>query len=301
MTQKIAADFGFGFCKFVCDGEVRIIPTAVAEMQSADIIDGKIGYKYNDQVYLVGTDAVRNALPTRDYSYLERYAPLFLFYACESFGLDLNQPIEVSTGLSLLEWRYIQQFAAKLSQFTVNNTTVNKIKIRATPQGKGAFLLAKKQHPELNNQLVLLIDFGTYTCNTLFFDSGRALVDECSATYNGMHLLIKAVRNYLNSQHGLNVGESDANKLMQLGYVNLLGEKVDLTELIQIEAAKYFKRVIDTIINTHSELYKRVETIVCVGGGVNFAANNLTDKRILMLNSPQLANVYGYWSVLNET
>lgn len=300
MTQKLAADFGFGFCKFKCDENVLVIPTAVIEMQSADIIDGKMGYAFDGQIYLVGEDAVRNAIPTRDYSYLERYAPLFLFYAIEYFGLNVTQPIEVSTGLSLAEWRYIHQFGAKLSKFTVNNITVDKIKIRATPQGKGAYLFAKMNYPELINQLVLLIDFGTYTCNTLFFDNGKALIDECGASYNGMHLLVKKVQKHLNTVHGINASESDSNRIMQNGYISIFGNKVDLTEYIQQEAHKHFENVISTIKNTHSELFKRVEVILCAGGGVHMALNHIDDKRLVIVSNPQLANVEGYWSVLNE-
>lgn len=300
MTQKLAADFGFGFCKFKCDENVLVIPTAVIEMQTTDIIDGKMGYMFDGQDYLVGEDAVRNAIPTRDYSYLERYAPLFLFYAIEHLGLDWHQPIEVSTGLSLAEWRYIQQFGAKLSKFTVNNITVDKIKIRATPQGKGAYLFAKMNYPELTNQLVLLIDFGTYTCNTLFFDNGKALIDECSASYNGMHLLVKKVQKHLNTVYGINASESDANRIMQNRYISIFGNKVDLREYINQEAQKYFANVISTIINTHSELYKRVETILISGGGVIIGATHIDDTRVISLNEPQLANVMGYWSVLNE-
>jgi hypothetical protein len=51
-------------------------------------------------------EAMRNAITTRDFSFIEKYTPLLIYRAILLSGIDIHSDdIEIATGLSLLNWK----------------------------------------------------------------------------------------------------------------------------------------------------------------------------------------------------
>lgn len=298
--QKLAADFGFGWNKFICGDKCLITPTAV-ERYRINNFDNQPYYEFNDKAYLVGEAAKHNAGSSRDYDYLEQYAPLFFFDAIKYFGLDPKEEIILSTGLSLADWDNRQKFAERLTDFMVNKTHVNNVKVVFTPQGKGAYLAALKQYPELATKLVQVVDLGTYTLDNLYFYNGKALGNECWAEREGTYKIIQQVQKYILEKYRLSSNESAINEILQTRSINVLGNKIDLGSVVDEETDIYCEMVLNKIRNKNADLYRRTEAILFVGGGTTLADKFLPkDKQIIYLDNPQMANVNGYWGVVNN-
>ena len=166
--QKIACDIGYGFTKYKTTGGVASFPSAIAHARKHQADIGmNLAHEFEGGSYLVGDHAVRNALTTRDYSWLIKYAPLLLFKAMNQAELDPSKDIQLVTGLSLLNWAKRQEFAERLSDFVVDKLRVNNIKINLVPQGKGVYLDCLTKVKDLANQLCLVIDIGTNTLDAI--------------------------------------------------------------------------------------------------------------------------------------
>jgi len=60
-------------------------------------------YLFNGSRWFVGnTIAEMGSLSSRDYSFIEKFAPLLAYKCLLDAGVDLNKPIKIKTCLSLL-------------------------------------------------------------------------------------------------------------------------------------------------------------------------------------------------------
>ena len=135
--------------------------------------------------YLLGDAAVRNALTTRDYSWLAKYAPLLLFEAINRATLNPVDEIQLVTGLSLLNWAKRNEFAERLTDFIVDKIHVNNIKITLVYKVQGVYLDCLTRVVGLASQLCLIVDIGTNTLDVIPFESGKPLAAEAYATCDG--------------------------------------------------------------------------------------------------------------------
>lgn len=298
-TQVLAADFGFGFCK-VFDGKNYLIMPTAAERFDTNYLDKLSTYELEGKTYVIGKDAERGSINLRSYANLEDHVPLFFFSAIQYFKLDPSKEIILSTGLSLTDWSKREQFANRLSNFVINNTPVNNVKVMITPQGKGAYIAACKLYPYLRDKLVLVIDLGTHTIDNLYFDKGVASGRDCWATRDGTHSIITAIKSKVNLSYNVNFSDVEINKILQTKEFTLRGEVYPIDELIDTKVKDYTDKIMSEIQTRDSSLYNRCDAIVFAGGGTTLADKYLPkDKHIIRLEDPQLANVNGYWEAAN--
>ena len=267
-----------------------------AEIATDEIFEFE-GLKYN-----VGSTAIRDALTTRDYSFLEKYAPLLLFKSIQDAHLDVKQDIKLATGLSLLNWNKRNEFAERISDFVINKTHMNKINIKVIPQGKGIYTECLSYMPELKEQLVLIIDIGYYSADFLPFENGRALASEAWASNQGMNLVIDEMRKVINSNYGTSFNETQINEIIQSGSLSISGEKKDLSVLIQGEKHRYSEIILNEVRTKNHDLYKSADKIIISGGGAYTIVDiDLAEKNIIFSQSPyEFANVNGYFKELKN-
>ena len=99
--QFLACDIGFGSTKIRSDDLLFKFPSAIAfkKNSQAEISVDDV-FHYEGQNYLVGDLAVRDALTTKDYSFLEKYAPLLLYKSICDAKLDPKSEIHLATAYS---------------------------------------------------------------------------------------------------------------------------------------------------------------------------------------------------------
>ena len=302
MKQFLACDIGFGSTKVKAEQNLFKFPSAVAmkKKSQADISHDDV-YHYEGLDYIVGESATRDALTTRDYSFLEKYAPLLLFKAIQDSGLNPNEEINLATGLSLLNWNKKESFANKLVDFIVNKTRVKNINIKVIPQGKGIFVSALETMPELDKQLVLIVDIGYNTLDVIPFENGKAMAHEAWATPQGMNLIVDELRKEINSRFSVNINESRVNNIMQDGFIFVDGDEKKLTILIENEQQRYKEIIFNELQTRNSDLYKSANKIILAGGGAYMLQNQTFQKNVIFSNMPfEYSNVNGYWSILKN-
>ena len=107
--QVLSIDVGYGHTKCMFKGETFKFPTAISHAGiGATNFVATDAYEFEGNRYFVGdSKAVRDGLPTSDFSFLKKYAPLLVYKAieisAEKYGLDLTKEITVATGLSVLQ------------------------------------------------------------------------------------------------------------------------------------------------------------------------------------------------------
>lgn len=299
--QKIACDIGYGFTKYKTTSGVSSFPSAIAHARKHQADIGlNLSHEFEGGNYLVGDHAVRNALTTRDYSWLIKYAPLLLFKAINQAELDHCKDIQLVTGLSLLNWAKRQEFAERLSDFVIDKLRVNSIKINLVPQGKGVYLDCLTKVKDLANQLCLVIDIGTNTLDAIPFENGKALASEAWATSDGINKPIQEVQKLVNREFGISVSEAEVAKIMRTNQIAIAGESRDLSVWIDEEKQIYFEMMLNQVIGKNADLYKRADLIIFAGGGANYAPNHLPEnKQFYFVPEPENSNVNGYFSLLD--
>lgn len=300
--QKIACDIGYGFTKYKTNAGVSSFPSAIAHARKhqADITINA-AHEFEGNNYLIGDHAVRNALTTRDYSWLIKYAPLLLYKAINQAELDPSKDIQLVTGLSLLNWSKRQEFAERLSDFVVDKIRVNNIKINLVPQGKGIYLDCLTKIKDLANQLCLVIDIGTNTLDAIPFENGKALASEAWATGDGINKPIQEIQKLINREFSISISEAEAAKIMRTNTIAVGGESRDLAVWIDEEKQIYFEMMLNQIIGKNADLYKRADLIIFAGGGANYAPNYLPDnKQFYFVPEPENSNVNGYFTLLGD-
>ena len=300
--QKIACDIGYGFTKYKTDKMVASFPSAIAHARKhqADIALN-LAHEFEGGRYLLGDAAVRNALTTRDYSWLAKYAPLLLFEAINQAAFNPADEIQLVTGLSLLNWSKRNEFAERLSDFVVDKIRVKNIKTTLVPQGKGVYLDCLARVAGLANQLCLIVDIGTNTLDVIPFESGKALAAEAYATCDGMNQVIQEVQKLVNREFGISVSEAEVTKIIRTNQISIAGETRDLSVWIEEEKQIYFEMVINQIRSKNADLFKRADVIIFAGGGANYAPDYLPEsKQYYFVPEPENSNVNGYFTLLGD-
>lgn len=299
--MNIATDIGFGSVKSLCNKSLSKYPSAVSLVKRSIFEPSETLYNFNGLNYLVGQDAMRDAYGTRDYIFLEKFAPLLLFKVINDAQLDITQPLRVSTGLSLLNWDKREQFAASLQDFTVNNTRFNNIELFVMPQGKGVLVDCMKQSPELRDELVMVVDIGYNTLDVIPFENGKPLANEAWANTFGVNTMVNELGKYIVSNFGMSLNEAKVNEAFQRGWINC-GSRKDLSIIIDEEKQKYVDSVFQVLKSKNSELYNSCDSIIIAGGGA-YAFENYTfeDKKVIFPRGEyEFSNVRGYYeSMLN--
>jgi len=100
----IGVDIGFGDVKVVANSHCNKFPTAIAYSDGGPEIgeESPPEYIFAGNTYLVGKPATfsLNTFPTRDLSFLFRFAPLLLFKALENVPLP-DSSVHLAVGLPL--------------------------------------------------------------------------------------------------------------------------------------------------------------------------------------------------------
>lgn len=299
--QKIAVDIGFGSTKIKTHDNLFKFPSAISlqKIMQAEIIEDE-KLEFEGQKYLVGDSATRDALTTKDFSFLLKYAPLLLYKAFIDGKLNLNNEISLITGLSLLNWNQKKDFAERISDFVINKNHINKLNISVVPQGKGIFIKCLKEDKELNSKLVIIVDIGYNTLDVIPFDNGKPLASEAWATNQGMNLVINEIRTLINKKYGVSFNETKVNQIIQKKLFVIEGEKIFLDTIIDEEFMKYQGIVFNELQTRNADLFKSAEKVIIAGGGgYAFNPKLFKQKSIILANDElEYCNVQGYWDSL---
>jgi len=293
MKQKIAIDIGYGDTKVCSSSGYKKFPTAVrkqAESQ-ADFSNSAPGtYKYDGVYYNVGNGAVMDAITTRGFDFLVKYAPLIAYHA---FGEDI-QGSHLITGLSIVNWNDRQRYLDALSTINVDRKTVVPAKITLLAQGQGVINLYDGD----KKGIICVVDIGYNTFDFLAFENGRPRPDFSFATKQGTNKIITDLQSLIQKRYNFELSEQNAKEVFESRTLQLYGDKMDLTDHINTELDFYTDFIINEIKSKRLDLVKRADKVIFAGGGAYYLQGHSLPKNTMFTEMPyEFSNVRGYWRV----
>jgi len=292
----IAIDIGYGHCKVVYK-EKRIkefkFPTAIAfhKENIYGLDESKAAYNFEGKQYLVGEDAIMNAIDLRDPSMLMKYAPLFLTHAIKLTGI--NDFDIVSTGISVLNYKYKKTLQENLKSFIVNGERFRFKKVLVSFQGQGVIYDEK-----VENDNVLVIDGGYLTLDAIHFNRGKINPDGAYATKLGVSRIVEEVQREVMKVTDYEYSMAEINEAMKRGYVMSFGDKIDITKIVQEAVDNYALEFRTTIKGKMAKYLNSVNKIVIAGGLAHLVKNsNNMPKNVIYASHPEYANTRGYFVI----
>ena len=293
--QVIAIDLGFGDTKVVSKNKSFKFASAIerkkeSNVQFDDSVEDDV-YLFKGKYFTVGDNALNNALSTRGFNFLVKYSQLIIFHAIRLAELDINKPIKVITGLSILNWEERKEFVEAISSINVNSQII-KPDIELMAQGQGIFIDAKVP----NEGMVCVVDIGYNTFDFLAFENGMPRQDLSFATKTGANIIITELQTKLKNVYKFDVTEQKAKEVFMNGYLLHYGEKIDLTDEIEEAKADYAEYIMDELRAQRVEILRMATYVIFGGGGSYFLDEQTLPQNCVLSSSPlEFANARGYY------
>lgn len=294
----LCIDIGYGHTKVLYNNNEYKFPSAVsyAGISSTSFSDSD-SYEFEGQKYFVGDNkAVRDALATQDYSFLEKYAPLLIFKAIEycknNLGLDDSEEIHIATGLSVLNWANREGFKNRIRSFTVNNKLI-KTQIKLFAQGQGVFYdyFGCSGDDDLN----IVFDIGLLTNDFIVFENNKPYPEKCFANNHGVNVILKDLQNYISSKFNEHLSEVQVNNILITNQFRHYGVVHKLDDIISQIKDSYIEKITLGINSSSKGLIKEANKIILSGGGAYLFNDYKIFPNMVLSNSPyEFSNVRGY-------
>lgn len=248
-------------------------------------------YEFDGQKYFVGEDAVMNPIDIRDPELLMKYAPLLVAHAIKLTGIkDFDV---ITTGISILNYKYKKTLEENLRAFVVNNERFKFKKVIVNFQAQGVVYAEN-----LQNQNVLVIDGGFLTLDAIPFNKGKIVPQGAYATRLGVSKIVENVQNEVISTTDIDWSLNEINDAIKDGYIKASGKTIDLKSIKQKAIAEYAEQFKAAIKGKMKDYLARVDVVVIAGGLAYLLKNaNNMPKNIIYADTPEYANVLGYYKI----
>lgn len=294
--QTIGIDIGYGDTKVATKEKTFKFQTAIEKVKEyfTDTEDeDKDVFIFNGKKHRVGKNALDNALNTRGFNFLEKYSPLLLFKAVSDAGFDLDKPILVKTGLSLINWKDKEKYADALKNTVANNKALD-ITVKLMAQGEGILYDYKND----KNGIVCVVDIGYNTFDFLAFENGKPRPDLSFAVEKGVNIIITDLQTKLQKKYDYGISEQAIKEIFNNGYFMNFGNKIDLSDEIEDSKADYTATIMDELKTMRRDLLRKANKVIFGGGGAYFIDNNMKlPENVVLSDKPyEFANARGYYN-----
>lgn len=297
--QRIAIDIGYGDTK-VCvlvDGNLEVFkfPSAVAKVKESqnDFGDDNIpdSYLFNGKRYFVGEKAQYDAMSTRGYGFLSNYGTLIAYHAIIKAGLDINEPIELITGLSIMNWDDADDFLELMQTIKVDDIIL-KPSVHLMPQGRGVL----NDYEGDKSGMVCVVDIGYNTFDFLVFEDGLPRKDISYAVPIGANRIITDLQAKVQRAFNTTISEQTAKKVFVEKSVRNFGDIVDFSDEIQELKEEYCAFIMDELRIKSINVLRQSTAVILSGGGAYFLEGTELPTNTVFSQIPyEFGNVRGYF------
>lgn len=293
--QRIAIDIGYGDTKVVCGDKEFKFPSAIErEKESAAeyASSAEDVYIFDGKKYVVGERASYGAVSTRGFNFLVKYSPLIIYHAIKKACIDTSRPIEIATGLSIVNWNDKEQFISSISKININNE-IFEPNVVLMAQGQGVF----EDYKENKDGLVCIVDIGYNTLDFLVFEDCKPKTNLSFATKQGVNRIVTELQTKLQKKFSTDLSEQAVKDIFIKGYILNFGEKIDLSDEISSSKEEYRDFIIDELKSKRLDLLQRSSKVIFAGGGAYFLGGVSLPKNTVFSATPyEFANVRGYYN-----
>lgn len=273
--MKISIDIGYGHTKVKTEEKEFKFPTAVALAKTQMIETSST--LFEGKKYLVGEEALRSAIMTRDYAFLYKYSPLLIFEAIRLAGCLNQKELEIHTGLSLYDLEKKAEFNAecvnrkeefkkRVGSFVVNDEQY-KHKIVLFAQGQGSWSDFCSEHGYLDKGYEVLIDIGYRTNDILVFKDGSPNKAVSQADDKGINIIVAELRTILNKQYDITLTEQEVSEILKEKSISIYGAEKDLSNIISGVVDNYIDTIFSHLKAEFGSILKSSKRVIISGGG----------------------------------
>jgi len=305
MADKIACDIGYGQTKLYYNGKIVKFPTAISFYTDKGIDYGKGEvYDFEGDKYVVGTEAENTeTFATTDYQFLYKFAPLMIYHILKQFDkVGKNPPIELRTGLALVDWDHKEEFAKRISKIKVNNEIIDVVPT-LMPQGVGVYRYAVSLKPEIKDMKITIIDIGFNTINLIHMDEGKPK-PQLSKSYpgHGVSSIIKPFREYLENKFKMPFSDSEVMKIAMKERFTFNGKSQDdAIDFIKDEKRKFIQKIFKSVLVDDKKTLGTSDIVFISGGGAYLLQNSKFPDNVKFIDKNkdkpeyEFQNVKGYY------
>lgn len=259
-----------------------------------NILGSKIHLEYEGKHYFIGEGNFETEL---NKSNKENFLPLLLTgIAINSTKNDVFQSVVV--GLPINQYKNNKQSLENL-------VLTNKVKeIKFNGESRKIIISDFKVYPEaigayysFNTQEdVIIVDLGGRTSDIAYIVNKKVVTSSTVAV--GTLSIYKDIADKLNSTYGLDLGLQEAERIIEKGYLELDGLKVDLSFITDI-LKRNFMKINDDLTMKYPI---RTEKIILVGGGHTLFSKAFKNRyeNSSVAENPIYANSQGFLKVANK-
>ncbi len=289
--DQIAIDIGYGDTK-ICTAADKYykFPTAVSRKKEAQAdFSTDNSYSFNGIRFRVGNQVLLDAITTRGFDFLVKYAPLLAYHASGS----MLQGAEIVTGLSIVNWSERQRYYDALSKFIVNDKIIVPAKIRLLAQGQGVINIYKGS----KKGVVCIVDIGYNTFDFLVFEDGKPRTDLSFATKQGTNTMVTDLQAVIKNRFDIEVSELEAKQIFEAGKMKIYSEEKDLSDYITNALDFYNDFIISEIKSKRVDVLRKASKVIFAGGGAYYLKNKQLPSNAIFTEKPyEYANVRGYYA-----
>lgn len=305
--MEIAIDIGYGYTKVKTEREEFKFPTAV-ELARTQMVETDT-YSFEGKKFYVGDDATRNALLTRDYEFLYKYAPLLIVEALTIAKIANKKDITIKTGLSLYDLEKAavfntdlanrrEEFSKRISKFYVNDQEYN-LNIKLFAQGQGVWQDHCLENGIIENGYDVVIDIGYRTNDVIVFKDGKTNKSESSADDKGINQITTEIQTVLNKRFDVVLTEQEVALILKNKYILISGVKKDLSNLIYETVESYIESFFNLLKAKHGNILKIAQRVIISGGGayiIKEYSQTLPANVVFSTTPFEYSNVRGYYN-----
>lgn len=298
--EEIGIDIGYSSCKVSFRDKVAKFPTAISFATDIGFQYGEENvYEFEGERYYVGKEAAdAEAFATSDYSFLSKFAPLLIYHILSKFEqTEITEPIVVKTGLAIVDWPKKDEFAERISEFTVNGQTI-KVQPVLIPQGAGCagdwvYYNNDGEYPDR----LTVIDIGYNTINLISFVNGKPVrKDMKSYPGHGVSSIIKPFTGFMENKFAVTFSEQEAIAIFVKGEFKYNGEvQEDVSAKIHELKGQFVKKLFQSVLRNDRKIMSLSDVALIAGGGAYLLQDVPFPDNTHFVDAPfEFSNVRGY-------
>ena len=301
MSIKAAIDIGYSSTKVMHNNKLYKIPTAVSYAGSSVLEYGESGniIDFEGEKYVVGNPN-ETSFVTTDYKFLHKYAPLIIYKALKTVGINDIKNVSISTGLAISDWPKRQELINRIHEISEINGEPFEVKVTAiVPQGAGAFIdYTKTIEPEIMQMDAMVIDIGFNTINTILFQNGKPDRNRAYAHVGkGVTTIVKEFTNFLELEFNMPFSDQEALKIfMKKRFVFNGVEQAQVAEKIETLKKQFIKQLFQSVLVSEKKYMATSDRVIIAGGGCYLLQGVPLPPSVKFVKEPyEFSNVRGYY------
>lgn len=282
--KKLAIDIGYGHTKVQYGEKIFKFPTAIA-ISKTQMTENESAIEFEGKKYLVGDDALRNAITTRDYAFIYRYSPLLIYKALLILGIQDEKDISINTGLSLYDIEKDAEFDSKspnrgvefkkrISHFFVDQKEFTFSEVKLFAQGQGVWNDFCSENGYLENGYEVVVDIGYRTNDIIVFKDGKPEKSESAADDKGVNVVVGELRKIINKRYDITLTEQEVAQVLKDKSILIYGVEKDLSMTVDDIIENYIDSLFASLKSEFGTILKSSRRVIISGGGAHILLGN---------------------------